>query len=63
MAREFLSEFSSCSFAMLRCGVRCRLFFSLFPRMELPVFLLDEFLVDVRVDLRGADVRVSEEFL
>ena len=43
-----LFEFSSCG---------------LFSRMELPVFLLDEFLVDVRVDLRGADVCVSEEFL
>ena len=63
IARVFFSEFSSCSSAMLRCGVRCRLFFSLFPRMELPVFLLYKFLVDVRVDLRGADVRVPEEFL
>ena len=32
-------------------------------RMELPVFLLDEFLVNVRINLRGADVRVPEEFL
>ena len=27
------------------------------------MFLLDEFLVDVRVDLRGADVGVAEELL
>ena len=27
------------------------------------VFLLDKFLVDVRVDLRGADVGVAQQFL
>ena len=27
------------------------------------MLLLDELVVDVRVDLRGADVRVPEEFL
>ena len=32
-------------------------------RVILPVFLLDEFLVDVRIYLRGADIRVPEEFL
>ena len=41
--------------------------FRLFPahlsRVELPVFLLDEFLVYMRVDLRGADVGVAEELL
>ena len=31
--------------------------------MELLVFLLDEFFVDVGVNLRGADVGVSEKFL
>ena len=31
--------------------------------MVTTVFLLDEFLVDVRVDLRGAYVGVAEQFL
>ena len=34
-----------------------------FPWVVHPVFLLDEFLVDVRVNLRGTDVGVTEEFL
>ena len=34
-----------------------------FPRMVTTVFLLDEFLVDVRIDLRGADIGVAEQFL
>ena len=32
-------------------------------RVELPVFLLDELFVDVRIDLRGADVGVAQQFL
>ena len=36
---------------------------TLFPGVELTVFLLDEFLVDVRINLRGADVGMPEEFL
>ena len=40
-----------------------RLFPAHFPRMIGAVFLLDEFLVDVRVDLRGADVGVAQQFL
>ena len=31
--------------------------------MELTVFLLDEFLVDVRINLRCTDVGMPEEFL
>ena len=34
-----------------------------FSGVELPVFLLDEFLVYMRVDLRGADVGVAQQFL
>ena len=34
-----------------------------FSRVEHPVFLLDEFLVDVRVNLRGADVCMAQQFL
>ena len=35
----------------------------LFSRVETAVFDLDEFFVDVRVNLRGAYVGVSEQFL
>ena len=34
-----------------------------FSRVEHPVFLLDKFLVDMRINLRGADIGMSEEFL
>ena len=37
--------------------------FTHLPRMIATVLLLDELVVDVRVDLRGADVRVAEQFL
>ena len=31
--------------------------------MELPVFLFDEFFINVRINLRGADVGVTQQFL
>ena len=34
-----------------------------FPRVETTVFLLDKFFVDMRVNLRGADVRMSKQLL
>ena len=35
----------------------------LFSRVEAAVFYFDKFFVDVRVNLRGPDVGVSEQFL
>ena len=35
----------------------------LFSRVETAVFYFDKFFVDVRVNLRGPDVGVSEQFL